>query len=279
MLEFILAIFSVILLQIGYVGQKSGIKAFNIFSTSKIAGFKARIFHIWLIGTLLTILGTILFFYALTLGNLSSIQPIQGLGPVIIAILSVFILKDSLLSREWSGIGLVTIGIILLSIFIQSSNSNEFIDEFAIIVTSIFLIVLTAVTGILLQRYGQTGRGMVEGLISGLFAGLASVFAKLGLPPLLESFSLHWGLIALIIAQILAFIILQRGFSLGNVTKVASLFTSMSILGPVLYGIYLFHEPFHIVQGFGIILIIMGAILLSKKSQFELHSLETETIN
>ncbi|MHA2365106.1 MAG: EamA family transporter [Candidatus Hodarchaeales archaeon] len=272
MLGFILALISVILLQFGYIFQKIGLNDFiEIFSINKKAGIKSEAFQIWFSGTLLTTLGSIIFFYSLTLGNLSVLQPLQGLGPLIIVILGIVILKDKLLKFEWIGIILSTVGLLILPLFSQLQTTEANIDELTVLLVSFIIFVFTILLGYFIQHWELLEKGIIEGIIAGLLAGYASIFAKIGIPPLIGSLTIHWAIITLIICQLMAFILLQRGFALGNVAKIASIFTSISILNPVLYGIFFFEEPFHIFQGMGILFILIGAILLSKKSQFEVN--------
>lgn len=271
---FLVALISVILLQFGFIFQKSGLielKTFDI-RTSKRALLFTKAFTIWVIGSLLTIIGALAFFYALTLGNLSQLQPLQGLGPLIIGLLSYFILKDKLLSYEWVGIFLSVIGLLFLTALSQTSINQATIDEALILIISVIILFMAYAFGFFIKKLNILGIGIFEGFMAGILAGFASVFAKIGLPSLIDSFNIHWAIFALIFSQITAFVLLQKGFSLGNVAKVASIFTITSILNPVFFGIVFFSEPFNIELGIGIVLILLGGILLSGKSQIELDS-------
>lgn len=263
------AIFGVVLLQVGYLLQKVGVSAFSHHHSDVKGLVGERLFHIWVGGTLVTTAGSLLFFYSLTLGSLSVLQPIQGLGPMIIAFLVVVVLRDSLTPLEWAGVALSTLGLVLLPLFGDSSSSTLQVDELTLVLSSLFLVVVVGLLGFLASKLDLVQPGIFEGVVSGVLGGLASVYAKLGLTPLVESYSLHWGLAGLVLCQLVAFVILQRGFALGNVAKVATVFTSVSILAPVTFGVFLFGEVFHILSGLGVIAILAGAILLAKKNNLE----------
>lgn len=68
----------------------------------------------FLIGAGLYALGSIVFFYAFRLGELSVVYPIMALGYVIVSILSVFFLNEILTVQSWIGIIVITFGVIII---------------------------------------------------------------------------------------------------------------------------------------------------------------------
>ena len=190
---FLVALISVILLQFGYVFQKiglNGLKAFDI-RTNKRALLSSKAFIVWVAGSLFTIIGSLFFFYALTLGNLSQLQPLQGLGPLIIALLNFLILKDKLLSYEWAGVFLSVIGLLFLTTLSQTSINQATIDEALIFLISVIILFMAYGFGLFIKKLNILGTGIFEGIMAGILAGFASIFAKIGLPSFIDSLSIH----------------------------------------------------------------------------------------
>ena len=106
--------------------------------------------------------------------------------------------------------------------------------------------------------------GLMEGIIAGVTAGMASIYAKIGLNYFLNVHILHWTLLAFIIMQATAFYALQKALHHGRMDKIITIFTSISILLPVGFGVMFLAEMINVLNIFGMILILTGVILLAK---------------
>lgn len=255
----ILAIIGVSTQSLGYVLQKVGIVEFNNFKQF----LSNKKFYIWLIGTLCTVIGTILFFSALPLSNISTIQPIIGIGPAIVAILSYFIFKSNLHKNEKIGIGFTVFGIIFLSIDTNALASELVIKEVDFFFISVLIIFIIFLISVVLMKIRLLDIGLEEGIIAGLFGGFSSIYAKIGFFYLFN-LQIHWSLFVLINTQAVSFILLQKGLHSGKVEKVTSVFTGMSILVPLMIGIVFFGEKIGIFTIIGILIIILGSIMLTR---------------
>ena len=257
----LLAISGVTTQSIGYVLQKIGMTEFK--SLKQFTSQKN--FPKWLIGTVMTFIGATVFLLTTPLSNISVIQPIVGIGPAIVAIFGYFVLKTHLDKMEAMGIILTIIGIIFLSINLSSKPSTLEIEELEFFYITVILFALIFFLTLVLMQLNMFDLGIEEGIIAGLFGGFSTIYAKLGFG-YLYSLNLHWTLFVLINTQTIAFILFQRALvGKGKVAKVVSVYTGMSILAPVLLGIFFFGESLSSINILGILFILIGSLVLTKQ--------------
>ncbi|MFV2016565.1 MAG: hypothetical protein ACC656_14135, partial [Candidatus Heimdallarchaeota archaeon] len=156
-------------------------------------------------------------------------------------------------------------GILLLSYELNTEVSFLNIGEVEFFMISIVVISISITMSNMLCRFNIFDRGIEEGIISGVFGGFSSIFGKIGIFYLFNNFSIHWTLIALIVTQLISFILFQKGLHSGKMVKVVSIFTSMAILLPIIMGLLFFGETLNIINIFGISIILIGSILLTKQ--------------
>jgi drug/metabolite transporter (DMT)-like permease len=264
-----IAILGIVSLQIGYTIQKLGVHTLFERNHEKRSRKQDKNFWYWVIGTIITFFASILVFYALSEGEISVIQPLTGIGPIILALIVTYYLNESLKMFEWTAITISSSGVVLLS-FISSQESKKselFLGELDLfIVTALIIGIVTAVS-LLLIKANFIKLGVVEGLAAGTIGGMPSLFAKLAVPRALQLDILHWSIIMLLTAQFITFYLLQRGFHVSKAAIVASLFTATSILLPVGLAVIFFNETVSLAQLLAMSLIILGAILMSRKQE------------
>ena len=265
-LSIILGIIGVIFNQIGFVIQKLGV---HILFTESGPLFNNKDFWTWVLGTLLTTVSAIIVFIAISIGQISIVQSLTGFGPVVIAILVTFYFKEKLLPIEWFALFISSVGVIFLSLASFSVGTSEhLLDEQDFFLVSTFLIGSILIFGWFLKNvhYLQLQPGFTEGIISGLIGGFPSLFAKLAIANLLSLHIFHWSIFALIGTQIIAFLLLQKGFHLAsNIAIVVNLFTSMSILLPVVLAIVFYNEKIVVLQLVGVLLLLVADIFLGTR--------------
>ena len=256
----LIAITGVSVMSFGYFFQKIGLKE----SVSLTELFKSKHGLIWIIGTVLTFLGSFLFFVALGYGDLTVIQPITGLSPAIVTVLSLVVFGTTLHKNEIYGIAASIIGIALVSYRTTATETSfmlspAVLDYFSVI-TSIILFFLI----IALNYVHSLDAGLIEGVIAGLTAGMASIYVKIGLNYLLNQQTIHWTLLGFILMQTAAFISLQRALRHGRMDKIITIFTNINIILPVGFGVLFLEEMVNLPNLFGMILILSSVILLAK---------------
>ncbi len=244
----------------GYLFQKIGLKESLYLKFI----FKTRYGMIWSLGTTFTFFGSLLFFIALAYGDLTVIQPITGLSPAIVTILGLLVFKTTLHKNEIYGIIISILGIFFISYKGNPAGpqyilSDEVLFYFSII-TSVILIVLV----FSLTYIHSLDAGLIEGVLAGLTAGFASIYAKIGLNILINQHFIHWTLLGFFLMQSAAFVSLQKALRHGRMDKIITIFTNISIIIPVGFGIIFLNEMVNVVNIFGMLLILGGVILLAK---------------
>ncbi|OLS21548.1 MAG: hypothetical protein HeimC3_35320 [Candidatus Heimdallarchaeota archaeon LC_3] len=271
----VLAITGIVSLQVGYTIQKLGVH--TLFESNGQPRKQDKNFWYWVIGTLITFLASILVFFSLSEGEISVIQPLTGIGPIVLALIVTYYLKESLKLVEWAAIFISSTGVVLLSIVSAGESSKSYIsenvDEIIIFIVTALIILIVSVLAIILIRAEIIKVGVVEGLAAGTIGGMPSIYAKLAIPRVLIFDFFHWSIIMLLVAQAITFYLLQRGFHVSKAAVVASLFTATSILLPVGLAQIFFDESISMLQILSMALIISGAILMSKKQEEIEHKL------
>ena len=215
----------------------------------------------------MTTVSATIIFIAISIGQISIIQPLTGFGPVITAILVTFYFKEKLLPLEWFAILISSFGVILLSIAsISVGNSERLLNENDFLIISLFLISIILIFGWFLKKTNYLKPGFIEGIVSGLVGGFPSLFAKLAISNVLSGNIFHWSVIALLGTQAVAFLFLQKGLHLTeNIAIVVNLFTATSILLPVVLAIVFYNEKITLLQLIGIILLIIADMFLGTR--------------
>ena len=258
--DILIAVTGVTIMSFGYLFQKIGLSTEMI----NLQMLKSKDGLIWLVGTGMTVLGSLLFFIALGSGDLTVIQPITGLSPAIVVILNFVVLKTKIHKNEIIGIIASILGIILITYrtgaAVTTFNLSSNVLNYFSIVSSAILVILI----ITLNYIPSLDAGLIEGIIAGLTAGMASIYVKIGLNMFLSQQIIHWTLLAFIIMQTTAFIALQRALHHGRMDKIITIFTNINIFLPVGFGILLLNEMVNSINFLGMILIIAGVLLLAK---------------
>jgi drug/metabolite transporter (DMT)-like permease len=215
----------------------------------------------WIIGTILTFFGAFLGFFAISVSAVSIIQPLIGLGPIILAILLTLVFKEKISKKLWLAIIVSAVGVIFLafsSVPVYQYLTFEFYEQ-QLLFISVIMVGIVVLFGYILHFVQNIQLGVPEGIIGGLLGGLPSLYAKVAVPKFTE-LSLHWSIVALIGTQFLAFLFLQRGIHKGKLTIVSSVFMTFSIIVPIAVAFLWLAEQITWIQIIGIILILTGAI-------------------
>ncbi len=174
----------------------------------------------WMGGLALSGVGYALFAIALSFTPVSVARSIQGLGFVVLALMSVFFLNHRLSVREWLGVLGVTGGVLLLGL----SAPSEQVDPAAIDLTQLALGVVGAVAVCVLLELVRRGlrlrrlSAVVVSFVSGTLLGLGDVLTR----ALLVQWP-HARLLALtelgpplVLAYVIGFLLLSRAYQHGR---------------------------------------------------------------
>ncbi|MFC1686797.1 EamA family transporter [Nanoarchaeota archaeon] len=109
----LLVLLSTFTLSIAQIFFKLGSESFS-FSIQQIFNF-----HLWG-GGLGLFLGGIFLLFALKKGDLSFVYPITAVSYVFVALLSLYILKETIYLKQWLGLGVIVMGVLFIG-----SEENE----------------------------------------------------------------------------------------------------------------------------------------------------------
>ncbi|MHA1910225.1 MAG: DMT family transporter [Candidatus Kariarchaeaceae archaeon] len=299
----VLALIGYTVINLGLVLEKKGLdsqsKILETSFSSNVSNFLSN--KTWLLGFLGTVVGTLVSYVALVFAPITVIQVFLGVGLCFLALFSFFLLNEKLSKFELLGIGIIVVGVALLSsianTFETAENDLEALKSLINSEESIFFVTLLTFAQIFLWFTGKKKRNVITGinfgLISGVSAGLAQLYMKGiigGLNDYLKSPSeltyLMW-LLLMVVFLTISFLTLQMGFQYAAATHVAPLFNISALIIPVIGGGVIYKEWSTLSTNETIIaitslcIVSIGVFLLSVMSNLKetKASLEDETGN
>ena len=240
----------------------------------------------WMGGGLVSAAGYVLFATALTFTPVSVARSVQGLGFVVLAVMSIFFLNHRLTAREWAGVLGVTAGVVLLGL----SEPREQVEATAIDLSqlAVGVAVTLALCGlvVLLRKLApQRVSGTVAvGLGAGALLGLGDVLTRALILELPRSSAVAFGVIgpSLVATYLTGFFMLSRAYQHGRALVVTGVSDLAARLVAVFMGVLAMDEALPAdpvlraarVAGFAAILVCTG--LLAHFSALELAQAQME---
>jgi drug/metabolite transporter (DMT)-like permease len=195
-------------------------------------------------------------------------------------LIGVVILKEKLLASEWLGIFILLIGAVILSIT-GKEKSESFMKIFPLVILTILMIIFIIGIGIGISKYKE-GKPYEVGLavIAGILFGINAIYMKAAGANFTirtnTEFSVssleHWKIMLsafyfymVPLAGLSGFFISQWTFTHGRASIAVPIFTTISMVTPVIAGIFVFAESIALYRIIGIIIITIGALLLYRK--------------
>ncbi len=260
-------------LNIGFVLQKS--------QASQLPSLKKRMLvktikeilecRRWILGTLLTSFGWLLFLLAIAIAPLTVIAPINNAGVIVLALVSVIYLQEKLAIFEWAGFVMIFLGVIIIPISASTTQGSHItMNNFLLSLLTIVIIIGFIVFNLVQRMWFPTKSGVVLGIIAGVTGGLGAVYTKV-LSQIYTEFPIGFIVIIIIlIFQALSFITLQTSFQKERAMVIVPLFNSFSTLIPLIFGLLVFSESMPIGQLLGILLVVVGASTLFRYSDVDI---------
>lgn len=235
----------------------------------------------WLKAQGMQILGAWTHNVAVGFAPLSVVQPINASGICVLVILAITKLKEKASPVDWLGIGAIMSGVLLLSISLFQTPSQQ--QEYRPIVLWFFIVLMigAAISSLIAAVIRKERASSFLGIGVGLMVGLTAILTKLAWKDIADrweefriagfifSFYFWLAIILTLISAVLFQVALQRGMAI----VVVPLVTGFSNLIPIVVGFLAFREPFPkhpVMAAFrlaSIFLIIGGAILLSLRRE------------
>lgn len=233
---------------------------------------------LWLVGSLMMLVGAGLYLVALGYGDVTIVQPILCLTVAVSAVVGVVWLKEKVSIIEWFGIFMVLVGVVLVSV--AGGGKTAVMPVGSSLVMFFVAVSMLAAAAFLLGRVG-VGIEFSLALSAGLVFGLANVAAKLmtmrfeseiGSSNLFQleavkSILTDYPVVLVIAANVLGSIFYQTAFANGRASIVAAICTIVGNTVPIIAAITVFGEQVKFLHGLGIVVVLAGAFVLAVGSR------------
>ncbi|MBA2630479.1 MAG: hypothetical protein H0U84_05600 [Thermoleophilaceae bacterium] len=223
------------------------------------------------IGMLVAIVAWVFHVAALAVAPLSLVQAVISGGLVFLTVLAERWFGFSVGTRQWAGVGLTALGLVLLAITLPSGHSADAGYSLAgMIAFESALLVLGTVLVLSPKLGAHEHHGVMLGVAAGMLFGVSDVAIKaltgsVGSDGMLGLLS-PWT-ITCVLASIIAFFASARGLQKGEAVPVITLTSAAANVTAISGGILVFGDPMPgdpvgiVLQSFAFVLVIAAAAL------------------
>jgi len=212
---------------------------------------------LWLIGWVMTASAMVLNWVALGFADISVIQPLGGVGLVVLAVFSRFYLGERLTSLTLLGMGLVIAGLVVIGVSAGESRAYESAEEAfgsylgaGALLTLAALVVAVGFGWALASRISSSWAGVLFALVAATCSVLGLTFSKgvfsaFGIEGITTTLSQAPALILLVLMlgfSTLAIMLQQLSFQKGRSVVVTPIFGATSVILPLVTGAFVFGE-------------------------------------
>jgi drug/metabolite transporter (DMT)-like permease len=188
-----------------------------------------------------------LYLAALANAPISIVQPLLGMGLAVLAVFSVFYLKERLAVGEWLGIATMIVGLVLMGISAEKheAGSVDTINYPWLIILSAGLLTLVGLAYIIEKKKpGFFNLELILGAAGGILVGVAALFTR---PMMLEVKADNDGvfavlLVVVIVLNITGIIVQQGGFQRGRAMTVVAILAVLNKVIAVVGGFLVLGE-------------------------------------
>lgn len=226
---------------------------------------------VWIAGVAAMVVELVLQVLALASGPVSVVQLLVVMELPFCLILSRVLLGGRVRAREWSAVGAMTIGVIVVLATLTpqggSPDSPGLLTWMRGLAVTIGVIVAVLMVG---GRVGGAARPASAGVAAGMAAGLVAALVK----PVIAAGSVDavlgtWQAWAALVAAGAAFVLLQHALRSGRLVASQPGITLANPLVAAAWGIVVFHERVRtgwwlLGAGLGVVALAGGALLLSR---------------
>ncbi len=273
-----LAIASTIIFNLGMIFQKKGAEEIGEITLSNAKSFVNLVkSKIWLLGFILGIAGGLPYAIALQLIGVAIVQPLQGVGILVIVIFAIKWFNEKLETLEKIG----AIFLIISPLIITLGNVGPVqvsIFDLAIInpliIFYIIFITLIAITFVLYKVLPK-GTALIVATTAGLFFGIGAISFQLGvnglLTPLFTGATINWvlgpfGLLFVMLGNLFATFYVQIAYQKGHAAQVVPIINVGNLIIPIFGGVLIFGQVINNLFFFipGVIVMFIGVSLLAR---------------
>jgi|GEM_PF-2588800 len=235
---------------------------------------------IWLTGVVLQLLSAIMFFQALSMGDITIVQPLVNLNFAVAALLGVFILDEKLGRTEYVSILFFICGALAIALGVSGAGRSMYSSDSLVVMTVSFVALSLLLT--ILPLFTRLEREIGLAAASGLMFGLGTAFMKIMSLKLMNAghefnaaspltwlaMFFDWLFIVFALASVAGFSLAQAAFACGRVAVVMPVVTVFSMSAPLAAGFFILDETLNVARMIGIAFIACGSIILAfKKSE------------
>lgn len=264
----------------GLALQKRGVSGLPMLGEEKGAAralFKDRT---WLLGLGGLLLGWGLYLFSTKIAPISVVQPALGMGLVVLALFSVFYLKERIKPIEWASLACMITGMVLLGLSATEETTSVPPNWLLLMLVTATILALSALA-FALSRRGKLGRVRTDsllGMVSGLFIGIGALYTRamfLSLDDGQKILGFGLCLPVLIAANIIGIGIMQRGFQHGKALVVVGLEAVLNKVVAIVGGIIALGESLPSSSSLAtmrivaFVLILFGSAFLSRFGEEE----------
>ena len=235
---------------------------------SAVGLFRSKWFAV---GMLVALIAWIFHVGALAMAPLSIVQAMNAGGLVFLTVLAERFFGCSVGTRQWAGVGLTALGLVLLAVTLPTSGGGHSSYSLAgmIAFESALLVLGTAL--VLSKKLGShEHHGVMLGTAAGILFGVSDVAIKalttsMGQEGVLGMVS-PW-LLTCVLASVIAFYASARGLQKGEAVPVIALTSAAANVTAISGGILVFGDPMPndplgiVLQSFAFVLVIAAAAL------------------
>jgi drug/metabolite transporter (DMT)-like permease len=273
-LGILLALFCAFATNVGFLLKHRGACAAPDVSikhpvASAVGLFRSKWFAV---GMLVALVAWVFHVGALALAPLSIVQAVIAGGLVFLTVLAERWFGYSVGTRQWAGVGLTALGLVLLAVTLPHSGGHSSYSTAGMIAFESALLALGTFLVLSKKLDSHEHHGVMLGTAAGMLFGVSDVAIKalttgLGESGVLAGVLMSPWLYTCIAASVIAFYASARGLQKGEAVPVITLTSAAANVTAISGGILVFGDPMPndplgiVIQSFAFVLVIVAAAL------------------
>ena len=273
-LGILLALFCAFATNVGFLLKHRGACAAPDVSLKHPVGSALGLFRSkWFaVGMLVALVAWVFHVGALALAPLSVVQAVIAGGLVFLTVLAERWFGYSVGTRQWAGVGLTALGLVLLAVTLPHSGEHSSYSTAGMIAFESALLALGTFLVLSKKLDSHEHHGVMLGTAAGILFGVSDVAIKaltigLGDSGVLAGVLMSPWLYTCIAASVIAFYASARGLQKGEAVPVITLTSAAANVTAISGGILVFGDPMPndplgiVIQSFAFVLVIVAAAL------------------
>ena len=273
-LGILLALFCAFATNVGFLLKHRGACAAPDVSlkhpvASAVGLFRSKWFAV---GMLVALVAWVFHVGALALAPLSIVQAVIAGGLVFLTVLAERYFGYSVGTRQWAGVGLTALGLVLLAVTLPHSGGHGSYSTAGMIAFESALLALGTFLVLSKKLDSHEHHGVMLGTAAGILFGVSDVAIKalttgLGENGVASGVLMSPWLFTCIAASVIAFYASARGLQKGEAVPVITLTSAAANVTAISGGILVFGDPMPsdplgiVIQSFAFVLVIVAAAL------------------